>query len=115
MDPLWYLLQGKDYAALLFAAGLGYLAGMFVPHGWPSIYVSILVSYHLFLAWLLLTNERKAAVPISAFYSIGTHLSCMTIILALGLTRSFIPNFDLVCCCFAGLAFFERNWLFRDV
>ena len=115
MDPLCYLLQGKDYAALLFAAGLGFLAGMFVPHGWFSIYVSILVSYHLFLAWLLLTSERKVEVPLSAFNSIGIHLSCMAIILALGLTRSFIPNFDLVCCCFAALAFWERNWLFRGV
>jgi hypothetical protein len=115
MELLILLLQGKDFIALICAAGLGYLAGKFVPPGWPSIFASILVSYHLFLVWLLLTNKEKVVVPLSAVYSIGVHVACVAIVLALVMGRSFIPNFDVVCCCFAGLAFFERGWLFRNV
>jgi len=118
-DPLelvlMLLLKSKDFWALIFSGGRGFLAGTQVTHGWLSIIVSILVSYHLFLAWLLLTSEEKVIAPFTAVYSLGTHLACVAVILALVLSRSFVPHFDVVCCCFAGLAFFERNWLFRTV
>jgi len=115
MELLMLLLRGKDLAALICAGGLGYLAGRFVPSGWPSIYISILFSYHLFLAWLLLAGEHKVVVPLPFLYSLGTHLACLAIVLSLGLARWFIPHFDVVCCGFAGLAFFECAWLFRNI
>lgn len=119
MDPwefvLCYLLKSKDFLALICSGILGFLAGTQVHHGWASVLLSILVSYHLFLAWLLLTSEEKVVAPLPAVYSLGTHLACVGVVLALTLCRGFIPNFDMVCCCFAGLAFFERSWLFRVV
>jgi hypothetical protein len=114
MELLMLLLRGKDLAALICAGALGYLAGRLVPSGWPSICISILLSYHLFLAWLLLTSECKVAISLSAVESLGTHLACLAIVLSLGMGRLFIPFFDVVCCFFAGLAFFERDWLFRS-
>jgi hypothetical protein len=85
---------------------------MLVPYGWLSIYLSILVSYHLFLAWLLFTGKHKPFASLPTSYLLLSHLSCLGIILSLGMMRFFAPHFEIVCCAFAGLAFFEREWLF---
>ncbi|HEV2471206.1 MAG TPA: hypothetical protein VGS41_00975 [Chthonomonadales bacterium] len=110
---LWYFLKGGDWFALLVSGGLGYLAGHYVPQGWPSILTTMLVSYHLFLIWLLLTSDKDLEAMSSLGYAASIHLACMVVIVALGSGRLLVPHFDLVCAGIAVLAFFERSWIFE--
>jgi hypothetical protein len=108
----WLNLEGKDIAAFMFASLLGYLAGTFVPAGGWAVYASILVSYHAFLAWLVITADDEVGISLSPVSTIATHLACLTVILPLGMGRHFIPFFGLFRYGIAALAIFERGWLF---
>jgi hypothetical protein len=105
-------LEGKDIAGFVIANLLGFLAGTVVPAGLWSVYVSILVSYHLFLLWLVLTAEQEGGVSLPIASTIVTHLACLALILPLGLGRHVIPFFGFLRFGIAGLAIFERGWLF---
>ena len=50
-------LEGKDIAAFVVAGLLGYLSASLVPDGTWAALTSILVSYHLFLAWSFLPGS----------------------------------------------------------
>ena len=54
-------LDGKDIAAFVVAGLLGYLSASFGPAGTWAVLTSILVSYHLFLAWLVIPPKTKPA------------------------------------------------------
>jgi hypothetical protein len=109
----WLDLDGRDIVAFVFAGLLGYLAGRLVPLGWWSIYVSILVSYHLFLAWLVLTAEHDAGLSLPIVSTIVTHLAFMILVVTLGLARHVSPLFSYLRYAIAALAIFERGWLFQ--
>lgn len=105
-------MEGKDIVGFVFATLLGYLAGTVVPAGLWAIYTSILVSYHLFLVWLVLTADQEGGVSLPLASTIVTHLACIAVILPLGLGRHVIPFFGVFRFGIAGLAIFERGWLF---
>jgi hypothetical protein len=111
----WLDLDGRDIAAFVVAGLLGYGAGRLVPAGWWAIYTSILVSYHLFLAWLVLSADQKAGLSLPIVSTIATHLACLTIVVALGLGRHLSPLFGLLRYGIAALAIFERGWLFSEL
>lgn len=140
--------DGLDVAAFLVCGVIGFFAGTFVPLGPPAIYTSILVSYHLFLAWLILgsnTAQKKAGVSLPVVHTAITHAACLLVILtpiagaiashsipALGAPpavssdpitmaaemeamqrqRNALHLFQALCSSMAGLAIFERRWLF---
>ena len=108
----WLNFEGRDLAALMIASVLGFIAGAMVQPGAWSVYTSILVSYHLFLAWLLITADRKAGASLPPIATIVTHLAFLTIIVPLGMARNVIPFFGLFRYTIVGLAVFERGWLF---
>ena len=112
---LFRFLKTSDWLALICAEILGFLAGHFVAPGWSSTYTSILISYHLFLAWLLATadNEVETLRPLS--YSMSIHAACLASLIFVGMGRLFVRNFDIVGGGVVILAFFERNWLFQPV
>ena len=105
-------LEGPDIAAFFAATLLGYLAGAMVPAGSWSIYVSILVSYHLFLAWLIFSTEQKTGASLTIASTIITHLACLAVVIPLGMGRRHIPYFGVFRYAIASLAIFERGWLF---
>jgi len=115
LDLLLWLIKTGDWVALIVAGGIGFAAGLFVPTGWWSIITSMLISYHLFLAWLVLTAKNKVEVVRPLSYAAMIHLTCLVLIVCLGSGRLIVPHFDVVCCGVAVLAFFERNWLFQSV
>jgi hypothetical protein len=108
----WLNLEGKDVAGFLGACLLGYFAGTFMPEGAWAVYTSILVAYHLFLFWLVITAEHETGVSLPIASTILTHLACMVIILPLGMGRHFVPFFGILQYGIASLAIFERGWLF---
>jgi hypothetical protein len=109
---VWLNLEGKDVVVFIFAGLLGYFAGSLMPPGVWAVYTSILVSYHLFLAWLVLTAEHEVGISMPVVSTIATHLACMVVVLALGMGRHFVPFFSVLRYGIAGLAIFERGWLF---
>jgi len=108
----WLDLKGRDIAAFFVAAGIGFLSGFVVPPSPWAVYVPVLVTYHLFLVWLVLTNERQMGLSLPIFSTILTHLACMAVVATFMLGHNFIPFFSLIQFSIAGLALFECSWLF---
>ncbi len=109
---VWLDLRGVDIVAFALMDILGYLAGTLAPPGRWAVYTSILVSYHLFLGWLVFFGERRAAISYSIPVTIITHLACLTLIIPIGIVRHSYSFFGLLRFCIAAFAIFERNWLF---
>ncbi len=99
--------------AYVLSALLGYLAGHWLQGNW-GILVSILVAYHLFLAYLVLTAEHKTGFSMPVGSTILTHASFLAIIVCLGIGGRFIPFFRLIGLCIPALAPFESHWLFSS-
>jgi len=108
----WLDLKGIDVFAFFIAGLLGYGAGTLLPQGNLSVYIPILISYHLFLAWLLLTADHETGVSLPILSTIVTHLACMAVVMTFGLGRHYIPFFGIIRFGIAGLALFECGWLF---
>jgi hypothetical protein len=109
---VWLNLDGKDVVVFMFASLAGYFVGRLMPPGLWAIYMSILVSYHLFLAWLVLTADHEVGFSMPIVSTITTHLACMVVVVGLGMGRHFVPFFGVLRYGIAGLAIFERGWLF---
>jgi len=106
-------LATKDGAAFVVCNLLGFLLASMLPHGTLAIVVSILISYHLFLTWLLISADRTVGVSLPIFSTIFTHACCMAVVVALPFARHAIPLFSLIRFGASYLAKFERDWLFR--
>lgn len=113
LDLLRWFMKIGDWLALIAAAAIGLLAGLFVPPGWWSILASMLISYHLFLGWLVLTAEKKMELVRPLGYPVTIHVACLVVIASIGMARSIVPHFEVFCCGVAVLALFERDWLFQ--
>ena len=108
----WLKIQGKDAIPFVIAGVIGYFAGRLVPdHDW-AVYTSILVSYHLFLAWLVLTGDNEAGVSLGILSTILTHAACLFLAVAVTMARHYIPFFGVIRFGISSIAVFERGWLF---
>jgi hypothetical protein len=104
---------GKNTVAFLICSAIGFIVGRQLPAGDWSTYTSILLSYHLFLGWLVLTAEHEAGFSMPIVSTIITHLACVTLVVAFAVGRHAIPFFGVIRYLIPGLAPFERDWLFR--
>lgn len=95
----------------LICSGIGYLLGQYLPEPWAS-YVSILVSYHLFLGWLVITADHEPGFSMPVLSTVLTHAACLAILIGLAMGRRYVPFLSLVRLFVPGLAPFECNWLF---
>ena len=133
-------LDGSDLAAFVVCGFIGYFVGSSaVPGSVIALYGSILVSYHLFLAWLVFFSpgHREAGAPLPFFHTLITHAACLVVILGpIAIARRTIPAFavfqqedltagmdsirasirifQVLSSAAAGLAVFERGWLFTN-
>jgi hypothetical protein len=105
------MLATKNGAIFIICSVLGFLAGHYLPGAW-SVFVSILVSYHLFLLWLVLTAEHETGFSLPIGSTILTHTACLALVVTMGIGRNIIPFFWLIRYCIPALAPFECNWLF---
>jgi hypothetical protein len=104
-------LEPADFVAFVAASLLGYLAGSFASDSTWTIYISVLVSYHVFLLWLVLSGERKAGVALTPISTLITHVACLILIAPVGFARN-LTAFAVFRFGIAGFAVFERAWLF---
>ena len=106
-------LEGADLAAFLLAQLAGYVAGMLLQDSEWSVYVSILVSYHLFLLWLILSHSEKTGLAMPLWATALTHAGCMVLVVT---PVTMIGRVGIVHLIFrygvVSLALFERSWLF---
>jgi hypothetical protein len=108
----WLNLAPKDLLGFVVSALFGYLAGSFMPPGAWAAFTAVLVSYHLFLGWLVSTAEDRAGVSLPIVHTVLTHAACLVVILPLGKASQVLPFFSLFRYGIASLAIFERGWLF---
>jgi hypothetical protein len=108
----WLGLEPKDMIALAVCNVLGFLAGLLIPDPTWALYVSILLAYHLFLGWLVISGEREGGLSMPIFPTVLTHLACAFLIVAIGLGRHHIPFFSIARYGIVAIAIFERKWLF---
>jgi hypothetical protein len=106
-------LKGMNTVVFLACSLVGYLLGHYIPDATWATFTSILVSYHLFLGWLLLTAEQKVGFSLPVGHTIVTHLACLAAVVGLGLGRHYIPMFGIIRYFIPAIAPFERDWLFN--
>ena len=104
--------KGRDLVAFVVAAVVGFLTSYITPEGPWAAYVPVLVNYHLFLAWLVLTEERETGIAMPIISTTLTHLACMAVVASFVSGRHFIPYFGVIRFGVASLAIFECGWLF---
>lgn len=114
----WLDLKGSDIFAFVVSNVLGFLVGLVVPPGPWALYVPVLVSYHLFLAWLVMTSDKQSELSLSLLPTLVTHLAFLVVVVFLSRGShlvSGVASYRLSSCIrygIAGLAIFERGWLF---
>jgi hypothetical protein len=92
---------------------IGYVIGNYLLDGPAAAYASILISYHIylvFLVFLVMREERGLAMPVGQ--AITTHLAFLAVLIALPYMREQVPFFGLIQLLIPGLAPFESKWLF---
>lgn len=96
----------------LLCSGLGYLLAKQLPEGPWSAYVPLLVSYHLFLAYLAFTENQKTGLSMPIGHTLVTHSAFLALLISLAVGRHYVPFFGLIRIFIPALAPFEATWLF---
>lgn len=80
-------------------------------------YVPLLVSYHLFLIFLLIAlgmrGEQKIGISLGIPMTVISHLAFVGGLIGIVFGREYVPLFGLVRYVLPGLAPFEARWLFE--
>jgi hypothetical protein len=126
---LWLEMEPLDVAAYIVSDILGLLVFLWLrPNIALALTVSIFVSFHLFLAWLVMNADHETGFSLPVVSTIFTHLACLlivylcsTLVIALSRPGHFLPFYlwlmlrpirYILAVCIPGLAVFERSWLF---
>jgi hypothetical protein len=124
----WLDLEIPDVAAYIVSDIIGTIVFLMLRQSTDlALIAAIFVSFHLFLAWLVITSVRKG-LSLSIISTILTHLACLTVVYVcssalsvLSLAGHSIPIYAFLILrpiryildlCVPGLAVFERAWLF---
>jgi len=100
------------YAAFLICTLIGYIVGHYLLDGVAAVFASLLISYHLFLVFLIIIHERETGLSLPLGMSAVTHAAFLAVLLGLGVGRHYIPFFGLIRYLTPSLAPFEADWLF---
>jgi hypothetical protein len=112
----WLKLERKDLMAFAACGLIGTLLARVAGPHW-RIYVYLLVSFHLFLAYLVATHQMEPGpgYKIQIVPGIVAHLFCLTLIFGLGAARDYIPMFRIIRYGVAAVAVLERRWIMKPV
>ena len=100
------------FFAYIVAALIGYAIGHYVLQGAAAAFGSILISYHLYLLFLVLMAKQEKGLSLPIGQTILTHMAVLVVVVGLPYIRAQIPFFSLVSLLIPGLAPFETTWLF---
>ena len=96
----------------LVCSGIGYLLARYLPDGPWAAYVPLLVSYHLFLAYLAITKNQKVGLSMPIGQTVITHSAFLAVLVSLAIGRHYVPFFGVIRIFIPALAPFEATWLF---
>jgi hypothetical protein len=114
MSLLMFLnLKPIDAVVFLVTSLMGYLIGTGL-HAWWAPILGIMISYHLFLGWLVSTQDGDKGMSLSPVMVALTHLSSVVVVLLLsGASRAIHSSLlGLFKYGIASAAIFEAAWLF---
>ncbi|HZP04809.1 MAG TPA: hypothetical protein VFB43_07915 [Terracidiphilus sp.] len=97
---------------LILCGLVGYMLAHFFPDGGLAIYAPMLISYHLFLAFLVVTAVQDKGLSLSPVATVLTHVACLTLLVVFAEAREHIPYFWVVRFFTPSIALFEATWLF---
>ncbi|MFZ1086716.1 MAG: hypothetical protein WAN35_17275 [Terracidiphilus sp.] len=107
------LLFSKNGPAFIISSLIGFVVARYLFEGPWATYAYILISYHVFLAWLVITAEHETGFSMPIFSTIVTHLACVTVVVGVTYGRHYIPFFGLIRYFIPAMAPFERDWVFK--
>lgn len=99
-------------AAYIISSLIGYGFGHYLLDGAAAAYASVLISYHLFLIFLVASAEHEHGISLPIFQTIVTHGAILALLVSLAYAREHIPLFSLISFLIPGLAPFEMKRLF---
>jgi hypothetical protein len=122
----WLDLEPMDVGAFIISSILGAIAGyFFLPDVSLFGLVSGMVSYHLFLAWLVFEQDREGLLTLPILQTIVSHLAFIAVVYALHRAIGAINSSHVLYLIpskrgltyalgllIPGVALFERGWLF---
>ena len=91
---------------------VGYLLAHFIPDGAMAIYAPMMISYHLFLAFLVVTAVQDKGISLSIPSTVLTHIACLALLVVFAEAREYIPYFWIIRFFTPSIALFEATWLF---
>jgi hypothetical protein len=106
-------LASKNGAAFIVSSLIGFVVARYLFDDVWAIFAYILISYHLFLLWLVITAEHEAGFSLPIFTTLITHLACVGVVVGITIERHYIPYFGLIRYFIPAMAPFERDWLFK--
>ncbi|HEY6844595.1 MAG TPA: hypothetical protein VI320_00120 [Terracidiphilus sp.] len=111
------LLRNRDgnkmkQAGFLICSGIGYLIGHYMGNGALAAYLSILVSYHLYLGFLVIMAEKETGFSVPIVQTVVTHAACLAVVVGIAMGRHTIPFFAVIRLLVPAIAPFEVTWLF---
>lgn len=91
---------------------IGYLLGRILPEGAWSAYAPILISYHLYLVWLVMIADHETGFSMPVPQTVLTHAAFLAALVGLAVGRHYVPFFGLIRIFVPSLAPFECKMLF---
>lgn len=98
--------------AYIVSSLIGFAIGHYLLTGATAAFASILISYHLYLVFLVLTAEHEKGFSLPIGQTIFTHSVFLVVLIGVPYMREQIPFFSVLSLLVPGLAPFETQWLF---
>ncbi len=100
------------YVVFVISSLIGFVIGHYLLEGAAAAYASILISYHLFLVYLIVSAEHEKGLSMPIGMAIPTHAAFLALLIGMAYTRTHVPFFGLIRLLIPALAPFETKWLF---
>lgn len=98
--------------AYILSSLIGLAIGHYLPQGTAAALAYTLISYHLYLLYLVMRSRSEKGLSLPVGQTILTHMAFLVVLVGLPYMREQIPFFSLISLLVPGLAPFETKWLF---
>jgi hypothetical protein len=98
--------------AYIVSSIIGFIISYLFFEGAAAAYAAILISYHLYLAFLVVTASHEKSLSMSIGMTFVYHLAFLGLVVGIAYGRAHIPFFFIVRWLVPALAPFETQWLF---
>ena len=96
----------------VICALVGIIIGQYVLAGTAAVYASMLISFHLYLGYLVVMENREQGMSLPVGSTVLTHIACLTLLIGLVELRHHLTFFWVIQYFVPALAPFEAEWLF---